>query len=184
MTSLLSLLKRKGLADRLSASALLDVGARGGFSFFDIDIELTVDGLAHVDDVLVHVFEYISLLRDSGAQEWIVEELRRIGELHFRCARAPVRHRLRLRCSGDGLIIKPGLARRVRYKDKDSYPSTYASQLADNMHLYEPELVVYGPEVIRRFDRDMIVRLIHLLRPDNMRCARGCCSCWRPGAAG
>ncbi|CAG8443312.1 16769_t:CDS:10 [Funneliformis mosseae] len=58
--SILSLLKRKGLANNL-ISGLNYEGV--GFAIFEISIELTKFGLDNYEDVVVHIFQYIEMLR-------------------------------------------------------------------------------------------------------------------------
>ncbi|RIA87179.1 Metalloenzyme, LuxS/M16 peptidase-like protein [Glomus cerebriforme] len=78
--SLLTLLKKKGWANYLRA------GYNGyiGFGFYSISIDLTESGLVNYEDVVVHVFQYIEMLRQVGTQEWIYHEVKKIQEISFR----------------------------------------------------------------------------------------------------
>lgn len=79
--SLLSELKKKYWA--ISVSAGPSYPARG-FGFFVIDIELSEDGLVHVEDVVFMVFQYINMLYRVGPQEWFHREIDQIDRINFR----------------------------------------------------------------------------------------------------
>ncbi|XP_045541115.1 insulin-degrading enzyme [Papilio machaon] len=71
--SLLAALKDKGWVDSLEGGGR--TGARG-FGFFEVHVDLTEDGLEHVDDIVNMVFQYISMLREKGPQRWMWDEQR------------------------------------------------------------------------------------------------------------
>ncbi|KXS20116.1 hypothetical protein M427DRAFT_52375 [Gonapodya prolifera JEL478] len=77
--SILSLLKSLSWANGLSAGS-----SRGsvGWSFFKIHIDLTEEGLGHIDEIVEIIFSFIKLVRDAGVQEWVFRE----EELISRCA--------------------------------------------------------------------------------------------------
>jgi len=78
--SLLSLLKEKGWADGLSAG----VGLRHpDDATFGISLQLTPEGLAHVDDVVSDVFRYIDMTRSTRLARWTFEEQRKIAQTRF-----------------------------------------------------------------------------------------------------
>ncbi|KHJ91514.1 hypothetical protein OESDEN_08624 [Oesophagostomum dentatum] len=79
--SLLSELKRLGWVSSLSAG---ETTLAKGFGAFDIHVDLSVDGLSHTEDIVALVFSYIGLLRRTGAQDWVQEELKELGEIKFR----------------------------------------------------------------------------------------------------
>ena len=80
--SLLSLLKSHHYAQELYA----DDSSKSchGFSVFTIKIDLTESGLKNVNDVIRMIFAYIDLLKTSGPQEWVQEELETVAELTVR----------------------------------------------------------------------------------------------------
>ncbi|KRX76897.1 Insulin-degrading enzyme [Trichinella sp. T6] len=79
--SLLSELKKHGWVNTLTAGPRT---AARGFWFFNIDVEVTESGLGHVDDIAQLVFEYISLVRNEGVQEWIHRECENLNKIEFR----------------------------------------------------------------------------------------------------
>lgn len=81
--SLLSLLKRQGWADKLSTGT----SSGGiGFEFFKISIDLTPEGLARYEDVVLVVFQYVMLIRQQGLQTYIWDEVSGNSEhLWFLC---------------------------------------------------------------------------------------------------
>eukprot|EP00794_Sanderia_malayensis_P007262 gene7262-8072_t len=79
--SLLSVLKKKGWINLLSAGS--NKGGKG-FMFFIVNMELTDDGFDHVDEIILHVFQYINLLREKGPQEWIFNEIKALDDMTFR----------------------------------------------------------------------------------------------------
>nr|CDJ85655.1 Peptidase M16 domain containing protein [Haemonchus contortus] len=79
--SLLSELKRLGWVSSLSAG---ESTLAKGMSTFDIHVDLSVDGLNHTEDIVSLVFNYIGLLKRTGAAKWVQDELSELGELKFR----------------------------------------------------------------------------------------------------
>ncbi|XP_023182878.1 insulin-degrading enzyme [Xiphophorus maculatus] len=69
--SLLSELKTKGWVNTLVGGQ--KEGAKG-FMFFIINVDLTEEGLLHVEDIIFHMFQYIQKLRTEGPQEWVFDE--------------------------------------------------------------------------------------------------------------
>jgi len=72
--SILSLLKRKGWADKLSAG---NSPGGIGFEFFKITIDLTPEGLARYEEVVLVVFQYIMMIQQQGLQAYIWDEVDR-----------------------------------------------------------------------------------------------------------
>ncbi|MFQ6023797.1 MAG: insulinase family protein [Acidiferrobacterales bacterium] len=84
--SLLSLLKKKGWVDTLSAGP--GMSHRSGATF-EVSMELTRDGVNHIHDIASHVFQYLSLIRNHGIAQWIFEEQKKISEISFRFQEKP-----------------------------------------------------------------------------------------------
>jgi secreted Zn-dependent insulinase-like peptidase len=53
------------------------------FSDFSITVTLTKKGLANYQKVIAAIFKYAQRLRDGGAQEWVFEEKKKIGQMQF-----------------------------------------------------------------------------------------------------
>lgn len=80
--SILSFLKKSGLANNLSAGASGSTGT--GFDFFRITIELTTLGLEQYQSVVTYVFEYIKMIQSYDTLEWVFHESLAINSLDFR----------------------------------------------------------------------------------------------------
>ncbi|XP_026744064.1 insulin-degrading enzyme [Trichoplusia ni] len=78
--SLLSVLKERGWCNSLVGGTR--IGARG-FGFFGVQVDLTEEGVGHVDDIVKLVFQYIAMLRAEGPKKWVWEEQRDLMALEF-----------------------------------------------------------------------------------------------------
>ncbi|CAJ0962033.1 unnamed protein product, partial [Mesorhabditis belari] len=79
--SLLSELKRRGWVSSLSAG---HNAIAAGFGKFTIVVDLSQDGLENVDEIIALIFNEIGLIKSTGPQKWIQEELAELGEMKFR----------------------------------------------------------------------------------------------------
>jgi secreted Zn-dependent insulinase-like peptidase len=79
--SLHALLKDKGWINGLAAGSGI---MADNYTTFDIDIDLTDEGLKHIDEITTNVFQAIDLIRKKGVKLRIHEELEKIDELNFR----------------------------------------------------------------------------------------------------
>ncbi|XP_015602966.1 insulin-degrading enzyme isoform X2 [Cephus cinctus] len=79
--SLLSALKAKGWCNSLMSGKRT---AARGFNFFSVYVDLTEEGIEHVDDIITLMFQYINMLKKEGPVKWIFEEYRDIAEMNFR----------------------------------------------------------------------------------------------------
>ena len=79
--SLYNLLREKGWITSLSAGgdSLDDVQG-----VFNVTMELTDDGVAHVPEITGYLFQYIDLLASRGVEKWRFDELKKKSELDFR----------------------------------------------------------------------------------------------------
>lgn len=57
---------------------------QNGFGFFDIVVNLTQEGLEHVDDIVNIIFQYLKMLRQEGPKKWIFDECVKLNEMRFR----------------------------------------------------------------------------------------------------
>ncbi|XP_018377582.1 PREDICTED: insulin-degrading enzyme-like [Trachymyrmex cornetzi] len=78
--SLLSALRAKGWSVFLACE--LDYAVRG-FSIFSIGIDLTDEGIKHIEGIVLLVFQYINMLNSKGPMKWIYEEYRDIENMNF-----------------------------------------------------------------------------------------------------
>ncbi|CAG8531352.1 10171_t:CDS:10, partial [Cetraspora pellucida] len=79
--SILSLLKKKGWANKLNA---YNSHQYVGFEVFKISIELTEEGLAHYEETVEICFQYIEMLKQVGVQEQVFREVQSIASIDFR----------------------------------------------------------------------------------------------------
>lgn len=156
--SLLYNFKLKGWANDLSSGAS---EISPGFSEFNINIELTVEGLKKYDSVIEDVFRYIEMLKAEGPKEWIFEELHKESLNSF------------------------------KFKQKSAVASTvsrFAGQLQDleyySIPMKNPILnidqntvargTIPPPDFLslsisRKYDPSLINDLLSYLKPENMR---------------
>eukprot|EP01114_Cavostelium_apophysatum_P016469 TRINITY_DN4691_c0_g2_i1.p1 TRINITY_DN4691_c0_g2~~TRINITY_DN4691_c0_g2_i1.p1 ORF type:complete len:971 (-),score=228.66 TRINITY_DN4691_c0_g2_i1:56-2968(-) len=78
--SILSLLKQKGWADALVSGLSTTAD---DFCLFKVEVGLTESGINFVDDIVRIVFQYITLLKTSGIQKWIYDEIHAVDSMHF-----------------------------------------------------------------------------------------------------
>ncbi|XP_031777802.1 insulin-degrading enzyme isoform X2 [Nasonia vitripennis] len=79
--SLLSTLKEKGWCNSLVSGKR---SSARGFDFFSVYVDLTEEGILHVDDIVTMTFQYINMLKNEGPVEWIFEEYSDIAKMNFR----------------------------------------------------------------------------------------------------
>lgn len=79
--SVLHYLKQKNWVNELSAGGMK---VCQGNSLFMVELELTPQGLDHWQDITVHVFEYLAMLKASGPQEWLWKEISDMSKINFR----------------------------------------------------------------------------------------------------
>lgn len=84
--SLLSELKSRGWAEGLSAGQSLDFQ---GQAMFGVDIQLTEQGLEHVDAIVALLFAAIELVRSEGIEQWRFEEQSELAAQQFRFRTRP-----------------------------------------------------------------------------------------------
>jgi insulysin len=79
--SLLSLLKGKGWVESLSAGLSVDNLSDAAFN---LSMELTQEGLQHVNDIPSYVFRYVELIRQQGIAKWMFDEQQQMADISFR----------------------------------------------------------------------------------------------------
>ena len=78
--SLLSYLIAEGLALELSSGYDHELWS---FDNFYIDITLSQKGMQNVEKVVEAVFHYAKIVRDKGVQQYIFDEVKKMGEIEF-----------------------------------------------------------------------------------------------------
>lgn len=66
--SLLSALKARNWCNSLVAGR---PASPRGFSFLHVFVDLTEEGINHIDDIIMLTFAYINMLKKEGPVEWI-----------------------------------------------------------------------------------------------------------------
>ncbi|KAJ8667813.1 hypothetical protein QAD02_009476 [Eretmocerus hayati] len=79
--SLLSALKEKGWCNSLVAGKR---SSARGFDFFSVHVDLTEEGILHIDDIISLAFQYINMVKKNGPIEWIFQESSDIASMNFR----------------------------------------------------------------------------------------------------
>ena len=134
--SILAYIKEKGWANELSAGAM---PVCPGSAFMSISIKLTEEGLQRYPDVVKVVMQYISLLKETPPQKWIVDEVKGMAEVDF------------------------------KFKQKNqpsSFTSRYSSVMQKPL---PREWILSGQNLIRKFDAQAISKALGYLRADNYR---------------
>merc|ERR1719245_643363 len=79
--SLLSELKARGWVNNLVGG---QKSGSKGFGFFVVNVDLTEEGIEHVDDIIELVYQYLAMLRKEGPKQWVFEECRDLHAMQFR----------------------------------------------------------------------------------------------------
>ncbi|KAF8953411.1 Insulinase (Peptidase M16) [Haplosporangium bisporale] len=135
--SILSLLKRKGWADKLSTG---NSSGGIGFEFLKIVIDLTPEGLARYEEVVLVVFQYIMMIRQQGLQAYIWDELSSLSSIAF------------------------------RFKEKSPASNYVTSLVRIMQRGYAPEWVISGADLIREYNPGLIQASMDVLEVDRWHC--------------
>ncbi|KAF9376695.1 Insulinase (Peptidase M16) [Podila verticillata] len=135
--SILSLLKRKGWADKLSTG---NSSGGIGFEFLKIVIDLTPEGLARYEEVVLVVFQYIMMIRQQGLQTYIWDEISSLSSIAF------------------------------RFKEKSPASNYVTSLVRIMQRGYAPEWVISGAELIREYNPGLIQASMDVLEVDRWHC--------------
>jgi len=79
--SILSYLKAKGWANELSAGAQFD---NAEWASMDVSIDLTDEGVAHVEEVVRVIYAYLHLISKAGPQQYVFDEMQQTAANSFR----------------------------------------------------------------------------------------------------
>lgn len=134
--SILAYIKAKGWANGLSAGAM---PVCPGSAFFTISVRLTEDGLKEYQEVVKVVFQYISLIKETPPQQWIVDEVKGMAEVDFKFQQKSPASSFTSRLSS---VMQKPLPRKW---------------------------LLSGSSLIRKFDSQSILDAMAFLRTDNYR---------------
>ncbi|KAF7987713.1 hypothetical protein HCN44_003576 [Aphidius gifuensis] len=79
--SLLSAFKNFGWCNSLVAGPKNT--ARGNVNFFTVIVDLTEEGMKHIDDIIKLTFQYINMIKSSEPHEWIFNEYKEIAQMEY-----------------------------------------------------------------------------------------------------
>ena len=141
--SLLSQLKREGLAEGLYAGAGL--AWRGG-SLFSVTVSLTEQGVEQYTRVLSLLFGYLDMLRDAGPVERIYQEQAAVAQLAFRFSetRAPINYVSAL-SSGMQYYSDADVLRGARLMQR--FDAGLISEALDDLRPQRAQIVLTAPGV-------------------------------------
>lgn len=157
--SLLYNFKEKKWATGLSAGAMT---LSSGFAEFEIDVDLTKEGISHVDDIIKDVFKYVKMLQMNGPKEWIYKEIKDQSEFNFK-------FRQKYGASSTVSKLASNLHSLNFYKTGLSDPK---EDISENGNL---ETGIIPPEhflslsVVREYDPDLISKYTSYLNPSNFK---------------
>lgn len=157
--SLLYDFKEKKWATGLSAGAMT---LSSGFAEFEIDIDLTKEGLNHIDEIIKDVFRYVKMLQVNGPQKWVWKEIKDQSDFNFK-------FRQKYGASSTVSKLASSLHNLNFYKTEISDPK---EDMAKDQHL---EMDSIPPEhflslsVVREYDSDLITKYTSYLNPSNFK---------------
>ena len=134
--SILAYTKTKGWANGLSAGP---VSVCPGSALFQISIKLTEEGLKVYREIVEVVFQYISLIKESPPQKWIVDEFKGMSEVDF------------------------------KFQEKSSASSFVRTMCSTMQKPLPREWLLSATDLIRKFDGDAISTALGYLKADNYR---------------
>jgi secreted Zn-dependent insulinase-like peptidase len=121
--SLYSILKNNGWAQGLSAGAGFMDNVQGEFS---VSVQLTDEGLNHIEDIGELLFQAIALIKQTGIEKWRFEEQRKLSDIAFRFAQE----------TDPGRLAQSLSSRLHRYPAHDVLRGPYV------MELFEPDRIL------------------------------------------
>lgn len=134
--SILAYTKAKGWANGLSAGPS---SVCPGSALFQISIKLTEEGLNVYREIVEVVFQYISLIKESPPQKWIVDEVKGMSEVDF------------------------------KFQEKSSASNFVRTMCSTMQKPLPREWLLSATDLIRKFDGDAISKALGYLRADNYR---------------
>lgn len=135
--SILSLLKKRAWANGLASGVQYN---QSSFATFSVSIELTPEGLNHVDEIVHIVYQYLQLIRQASSAQLqaMFDEESNLQAMSF------------------------------RFKGKEE-PISYCTSQAESLHHYPPEELLTGPYLMRQWDEALMRSFLDELVPQKMR---------------
>ncbi|PIC23637.1 hypothetical protein B9Z55_017267 [Caenorhabditis nigoni] len=178
--SLLSELKRRGWVSELESGYHTPAS---GFAFFTVSMDLSNDGLDHVDEIIELMFNYIGMLRAKRPKEWIYEELAELKAITFRFKdkESPMSLAIdvasKLQCipfedilSSNYLLTKYDPDRIKELLDKLTPSNMYIRVLAQKFKGQEGSIIepIYGTEFMEKdIDKETMQKYENALKTSN-----------------
>ena len=134
--SLLAFLKEKGWAVELSAGSHT---ISKDNAVFGIEIDLTDDGMNHVNEIIISTFQYLEMLKVTLPEEWIHNELKSTSVSSF------------------------------KFKQKDPPSSTVSNMARCLEKEYIPVVDILSTSLIREYNPSMIKKYVQSLNWENSR---------------
>lgn len=134
--SILAYTKARGWVNGLSAGPS---SVCPGSALFQITIKLTEEGLKVYREIVEVVFQYISLIKESPPQKWIVDEVKGMSEVDF------------------------------KFQEKSSASNFVSNMCSTMQKPLPREWLLSATDLIRKFDADAISMALGYLRADNYR---------------
>lgn len=157
--SLLYNFKRKGWANGLSCGA----GAISpGFSEFNVEIELTDNGLNHYKEIIQDVFKYFEMLKAATPQKWVQEELMATSanEFKFKQKSEAASTVSRLAGAVHGMKFHEIPLKNPLEANPDPAQITVGGIPYENL---------LSLSVVKQFDSDVLSKMMAYLTPQNFR---------------
>jgi len=132
--TLFAYLKKKGWAMELMAGSTTTTE---DMELFGCHIALTEDGLEKIEQIIMHIYQYLKIIREFGVQKYLYDEVQEISDMEFK------------------------FLEKLR-------PSSYTSNLAQQIHKYPEQEVLIGPYLFRKFEPELINSILNELIPSNM----------------
>ena len=134
--SILAYTKAKGWVNGLDAGPS---SVCPGAALFQISIKLTEEGLKVYREVVEVVFQYLSLIKESPPQEWVVDEVKGMSEVDF------------------------------KFQEKSSASNFVRTMCSTMQKPLPRKWLLSSTDLIRKFDRNAISTALGYLRADNYR---------------
>ncbi len=142
--SILAYLRNKGWATSLSAGA--GYGTRD-FSFFEVTISLTKDGLNHENDIIHTIFQYIELIKKEQDLSRYFQEMKRMAAIGFQFKEKdnPSDYAKYLAASLQDIPAQDVAVSRWLYEE---YDSILVNQLLNRLTVDNLQIVLVAPNVV------------------------------------